>query len=175
MRGAANRGAPLAISAVGNEGPGADMGDAVGERVEVALGIVAMVELAGEPVLGNIARRPVARYWKIRPTRWACSAGIYCGSPVSGRPTTGVRRSASTSPNRQSRHPCAIASSASMSGPAWARVRPCCAGKVVRLRRRPSRVRKSRSGLRHCSERMDRNCDSPAGQWFPGRRLPLRR
>ena len=38
--------------AIGNEGPGSDMGDAGGQRVDIAFGPIAVGELAGEPVFG---------------------------------------------------------------------------------------------------------------------------
>ena len=38
------------IRAVGGEGPGPDMGDAVRQRVDVAVGVVGLRDLAGEPV-----------------------------------------------------------------------------------------------------------------------------
>src|SRR5262249_28038974 len=38
---------------VGNESPGADMGDAGRQRVDVAVGAVAIRELPGEPFFGN--------------------------------------------------------------------------------------------------------------------------
>ena len=41
--------------AVGDESPGADMGDAGRQGVDVALGAVAIGELAGEPVVGDAA------------------------------------------------------------------------------------------------------------------------
>ena len=43
------------VRPVGGEGPGADMGDAVGERVDVAVGAVGIGDLAVEPVVGNDA------------------------------------------------------------------------------------------------------------------------
>ena len=41
------------VRPVGGEGPGADVGDAVGERIDVAIGAVGKGDLAGEPVVGN--------------------------------------------------------------------------------------------------------------------------
>ncbi len=43
------------LRAVGGEGPGADVGDAVGEGIDVAVGVVGVGDLAGEPVVGNDA------------------------------------------------------------------------------------------------------------------------
>ena len=64
---------------VRNEGPGADMGDAVRERVDVALGAVGLLDLGGEPILGDhslvahdelVERAPPARRgWPARPFR----------------------------------------------------------------------------------------------------------
>ncbi len=45
------------IGAVGDEGPGADVGDAVGERVDVAIGAIGEGNLLGEPVLRHAALR----------------------------------------------------------------------------------------------------------------------
>ena len=45
------------VRPVGDEGPGADMGDAVGERVDVALGAVGIGDLPVEPVVGDDVRR----------------------------------------------------------------------------------------------------------------------
>ena len=42
------------FAAVGNKGPGPDMGDAVRQRVDVAVGAVGLVNLAREPILGNL-------------------------------------------------------------------------------------------------------------------------
>ncbi len=38
------------VGTVGGEGPGADMGDAVRQRIDVAFGMVGVLDLAGEPV-----------------------------------------------------------------------------------------------------------------------------
>ena len=43
------------VRAVGDEGPGADVRNAGGERVDAALDIVAVGELLGEPLLGDVA------------------------------------------------------------------------------------------------------------------------
>ena len=41
------------FAAVRDEGPGADMGDAVRERVDIAVGAVGLLDLGGEPILGD--------------------------------------------------------------------------------------------------------------------------
>ena len=38
------------VRTVGREGPGPDMGDAVDERIDVAIGAIRLRDLAGEPV-----------------------------------------------------------------------------------------------------------------------------
>ena len=46
------------VGAVRHERPGADVGDAVGERVDVAVGAVGERDLVGKPVLGNAPLGP---------------------------------------------------------------------------------------------------------------------
>ncbi len=41
------------VRAVGNEGPGADVGNALRERIDVAFGVFTIGQLARQPVLGN--------------------------------------------------------------------------------------------------------------------------
>ena len=85
------RGIAKPVGPVGGEGPGADVGDAVGERVDVAVGAVGIGDLAGEPVVGDDAvageeaeerRRPARRGWPARS----------CGSRAPGRCPRAARR-----------------------------------------------------------------------------------
>ena len=54
------------IRTIGREGPGADMGDAVRQRVDVAIGAIRLLDLEGEPVGGN---RPLPHQEAIKRRR----------------------------------------------------------------------------------------------------------
>ena len=78
------------VGAVGHERPGADVGDAVGKRVDIAVGAVGERHLLGEPVLRDaLVAGPSGTCRACRPARHG-SASRSCGSRGSGTlPTAG--------------------------------------------------------------------------------------
>ena len=152
------------VGAVGDEGPGADVGDAVGQRVDVAIGAVGEGHLLGEPVLRDALLAGHQELVERGDQLGVVLRARSCGSRGSGTlPTAGRRRRARWRA-RRSRDRAPTPRARAVSSAMRARVRRPSRGDWRRLSRSRSSEPKSRSRLRHCSERRCRRCASRAAR-----------
>ena len=139
------------IRPVGGEGPGADMGDAIGERVDIAVGPVGEGDLMREPVDrdGPLAhQKAVERDHQLGMGRPARS----CGSRGPGRRPTGARPQR----RRGQRAHVVVAHGMfehRMSSAIGARVSPLAVGVAESVACSAPSEEKSSAVLRHCSKR----------------------
>ena len=135
---------------VGDEGPGADLGNAVRQRVDVAIGGIGAAHLLGHVVLVDMAAPGEIDDTSRRSGRHAAPARS-CGSRAARRLPTAAPRARGRSARSRisaSRDRC---SSACASTAGSARVRPSTGAGVSIERFSASRLEKSNVAVRHCS------------------------
>ena len=88
------------VGPVGDESPGADVGDAVRERIDIAVGAIGECDLLGEPVLGNALLAGASELVERGDELGVVLAPRSCDSRGSGRRPTAARRARGASAMR---------------------------------------------------------------------------